>query len=137
MARALANLFGGIVLRNAASAVTTTASETAVTDAELSQFSKGAIAVVLVSVADDADANETYVLTIEGRDVAGSGTYVVLATLTITRGTVGQTGYLLSIDQVRNDMRVTMTTGGTTPSIEYQCILIAPATYRSNALILE
>lgn len=124
--RELSNLFNGVVLRNSETPVTTTTSETAVTDAALSKLKAG-IAVVIVQTADDGDANETYVITIEGREAAE--TYVVLATITVPRGATGVTGYLANIDQVKHDMRVTLTVGGTTPSCIYQAMVVARTIY--------
>lgn len=123
----LSNLFNGVVLRNDEAAVTTTTSETAVTDAALAKLKAG-IGVVIVQTADDTDANETYVITFEGRDAAES--YAILATVTVPRGATGVTGYLVDIDQVKNDMRVTATVGGTTPSMIYQAMVIARTIYQ-------
>lgn len=138
MGRELANLFGSVELKIAVAAITGTTSEAAVTDVLLNQFKEGAIGVVTVSANDDVSGDETYVLTVEGRD-SSAGVFATVGggSLTITRGAASNKIFLMNIDEVKNEMRVTMTVGGTTPSIVYQCVLICPATHKSPAVGLN
>ncbi len=126
--RELSNLFNGVVLRNDVTAITFVgvSSETAVTDAALAKLKAG-LGVVIVQSADDGDADETYEVRFEGQDAAEG--YATLATVTIPRGATGVTAYLTDIDQVKNDMRVSCTCGGTTPSLVYQAMVVARTTY--------
>ena len=122
----LNKLFNAVALRNAITAITTTSSETAITSAILGKM-KEAFVVLNINTADDGDADETYVFTIQGRVTAGSGTYLTLGTYTHTRGLTGCV--LMSCDKVLNDMRVTLTVGGTSPSCIYQALLVGKAIY--------
>lgn len=128
--RELSNLYNGVVLQNSVTPVTTVGDNvtTAVTDAALSKLKAG-VGVVLVQAAEDGDADETYVVHFEGRDVVGSGTYVSLGSVTVPRGATGVTGYLVNIDQVKNDMRMNAICGGTTPSLTYSAMVVAKTIY--------
>lgn len=79
--------------------------------------------IVDVVDSDDADADETYVLELEGSNDGFSGT-VVLATLTVTRGDALRRE-VIPFDNVvdgviYSQIRVAHTLGGTTPSLEYK-----------------
>lgn len=124
-----------IALKTAIVAITTTTSETAVDVGALGNRMVGSQALchVMVNTADDGDADETYVLTVEGRDVVGSGTFTTLGTLTVLRGAASVKGHLMNVDEIKNDMRITLTVGGTTPSMIYTAALIALARYQASA----
>lgn len=80
------------------------------------------ILVAAVEAADDADGDETYVITLKGRET-DSGTYEDLASITVTAGTVGI--YAASVDHFRKQLNYGVDVGGTTPSIKFGLVAIA------------
>lgn len=111
----------------ASGAVITTTSETGIEHAvrKVEEFK----AVVAVSALDTGDANETYVVTVEVSDlVAGSYTQVGESLTVVATGVyeIALSGTI--VDQVDDDaefIRVTVTIGGTTPSITYEAYITA------------
>lgn len=116
-----------LLQRLTASTTTTTTASTTGVNFNIRRYI-GLCAVLIVTACDDGDGNETYVATIEVSDVVG-GTYTAIASLTITRGSTGifivpLSGELAEkLDADCDWVRVTMTNGGTTPSITYEAFL--------------
>lgn len=83
---------------------------------------KSGYAIMSVEACDDASADETYEVTVIGRD-DDTGSYVTLATFTIPRGTVG----LLRqpMPEFRSQLNYAIDVGGTTPSITFALAVVA------------
>lgn len=68
--------------------------------------------------ADDTDADETYVVTLETDDNAAFTSATVIDTITITRGDVAGTRYYSSVPLANERfLRLNYTLGGTTPAV--------------------
>lgn len=125
-----------IVLRNSATAITATASTTAVTNARLRGM-RGGMAIVAVHALDIASTDETYSIQVEGRDTVGSGSYESLGSAVSLSAAAASTAGIrvVNLDTLKKDMRVTATLGGTTPSLTYSVFVVVPQiqnTYAPN-----
>ena len=114
-----------IQLRNVAAAITATAADSAKNNSRIGN-SKGGLGVVVVNSIDATSGDEQYVITIEGRDTVGSGSYTVLGTVTLkasdSSAAVGT--FLVSLDTLKKEMRANCTISGTTPSILHQVLVV-------------
>ena len=117
-----------LVLRTAGSTETSTASETGVAfDVRKIGDYK---AVIQYTDMDFGATNETYVFSIEVSDLVG-GTYTAIATMPDIGGAQGSgrldiplNGKIAELlDSDSAFIRVTVTLGGTTPIIDYDCFL--------------
>jgi len=119
-----------VVLRNDETALTSTAAETAVTDAALKGYRAGyAVASVSAMVVNDTD--ELYVLTIEGRQAGSGAAYTVLGTITMGAAAAGAVApftlpgvFSVNIPNMKGDMRANTTISGTTPSINLNSVVL-------------
>ena len=75
-------------------------------------------AVVHVTAADFASANETYAFTLEGSDTNGSFTPIGVATSVTAAGAVAVRGWL-----TQRYVRLSLVVGGTTPSVTFKAWL--------------
>ena len=112
-------------LRLAAGTITATTAETAVTDQKLKKARSG-ILLLAVNAIDTGTGDETYVITLEGRKQGSGDAYAVLATHTITAA-----GWVaIGVHQLKDDMLLRATLGGTTPTLEYDAaLLVTKLTY--------
>ena len=98
-------------------------------DARIESFRQG-LFVLQVETADDANADETYVIALLGRDV-NSGAYTSLASITVTRGAPGLGYHMASVDGFKKRLNYSVTVAGTTPSINFSAhVLVLEATYQ-------
>ena len=90
-------------------------------DARLEGWQSGMF-VLCVEASDDVSADETYVVALTGRTDSADA-YDTLATITVTRGTNGI--YQTSVAEFRRRLNLSVTVGGTTPSITFGAVAIA------------
>jgi hypothetical protein len=138
------NLVTVVDLKHTMAAITSTTSETARTNSGLQRLGP-AFALLTVGALDIASGDETYVVTVDGRNTGdasynvttNSGAGGALATFTLTAVLVSVVGtYIQPIDRCCEDMRVTATLGGTTPSLTYTMTVIAKPVYEPGGLVI-
>ena len=85
---------------------------------------KSGLFLVSVEIADGADANETYVIDLIGRQ-ANADPYVVLASVTVPRGASGAVLFAVSVPRFRKQLNLAITITGTTPTITFSAAAVA------------
>ena len=129
MAKKPAKNFGIAELRSDADqgtalvATDTSVLATDLVDARLEGWQSG-IFVLAVEVNDDASADETYVIALVGRD-DNAAAYDTLATITVPRGAANDGLHMASVAEFRRRLNLSVTVGGTTPSITFAAMAIA------------
>lgn len=97
--------------------------------------------VVVVDVAlDAADADETYVITVQADDNSSFSSAATIATKTATRGDAAGTKYVLPIPadtSAEQYMRVYFTLGGTTPSGTFTAFLVPQSMIQNNVVYAD